>query len=76
MMKPHKCQWTVTFSVSDNWIADQFALTQECVDEMIQRRLPYAFPNEVTAEIKRAPDSIDIAEAIARYEKSLARSRR
>ena len=67
---PHKCQWTVTFSVSDNWIADQFDLTQECVDAMIQNRLPYARPDEVTAEIRRAPDAIDIRDAIARHDAS------
>jgi len=68
-MKPHKCRWTVQFSVSDNWIADGFELTQEDVERMIQERIPYAYPHEVTAEIRRAPDAIDLAEAEARYVK-------
>lgn len=69
---PQRCQWTVVFEVSDNWIADQFDLTQECVDKMIQDRLPYARPDEVTARITRTPDAFDFEVAIKRHDKAVS----
>jgi len=64
-------RWTVEFTVSDNWIADGFDLTQECVDRMIQSRLPYAVDGEVTAAIRHAPDRLDFDAAIRRYEEAV-----
>ncbi len=69
---PRRCQWTVVFEVSDNWIADQFDLTQECVDKMIQDRLQYAFESEVTARILRKPTNSGMERARKRYDRTVS----
>lgn len=65
-----RCKWVVAFEVSDNWVYDQFTLSQDDVDTMIQNRLPYAYSSELTATIVQEPTEADITAAMARHEKA------
>lgn len=63
MKQPKMYKWTVEFQVSENWIADQFNLTQERAQEMIEGLLPYANDGEVVAIVKKSPSVASMQKA-------------
>lgn len=54
---PATFTWTVEFTVTENWVADGFNLTDERAHSIICNALPYAFGHELQAKVLTAPDS-------------------
>jgi hypothetical protein len=53
--KTETCRWTVAIEVARMWVEDGFDLTPEILQAAIKHALPYAYKEEVTAEIIKAP---------------------
>jgi hypothetical protein len=65
-------KWIVEFEVSNNWVADQFDLVDEQVQEMLAARLPYAFECEIKARVIKRPSKLAMDRACARHDKQVA----
>lgn len=63
MPKPKVFKWTVEFTVSENWVADGFELTEGRAQSMIMNVLRDAYEREVSARIVRAPHPAEIRKA-------------
>ena len=53
--------WTVKISVADTWVADGFDLTEDRLNDILQRELSYAYSTEVKGEIVKSPNADKIA---------------
>ena len=54
--------WTVELSVSDNWVADGFELTDERALDMLASDLTFAYKGtELQAKVIKAPSKEQIA---------------
>lgn len=68
--KPETCKFTLTFEVSDNWIADGFNCSDKQIQSALGVLLPWALSDEVRlVEVKR-PSKAAIARAIERDRKA------
>lgn len=45
--------WLVEFETTDTWVADGFNLDDEDAEEMLHKRLPFAFGEEIGAKVIR-----------------------
>jgi hypothetical protein len=50
-----KQTWTVQFSVSENWVADGFEMTDELALDMLAHRLGFAYESELGAKVIKSP---------------------
>lgn len=58
-----KYTWTVEFEVEENWVADGYQITDEVAQDMIEESCSYAYSNEVTGRVIKAPARVDILKA-------------
>ncbi len=61
MKKQKMLTWTVEFSVSDNWVADGFDLTDERALDMLTSDLRFAYSDELKAKVTKTPSKEQIA---------------
>lgn len=54
-------EWVVKIRVAPNLVADGFDLDREVMHNMLMRALPFAYGQELGAEIIEAPNPDDIA---------------
>ena len=56
-MKPktEHFKWVAEISVDKIWIEDGFDLTEKCLHEAVTKLLPYAYKDEFSVRIVRAP---------------------
>lgn len=50
-----KYSWTVRIDVDETWVEDGFDITDERLQDMLQKILPYANSLEVGGEVLKAP---------------------
>lgn len=68
--------WTVELRVNKEWVADGYDPTDEDVERMLQKRLPYAYGHEVSARVLTRPSDAVMAYAqgygtdVERYKKA------
>jgi hypothetical protein len=64
MDTPKMFKWTVEFSISENWVADGFDLTDERALSMLSRDLGFAYEGtEIQAKVVKAPSQAKILKA-------------
>lgn len=58
-------KWTIEIEVDETWVADGFDISdaEDFADRFAAKFLPQAYPEEVKAEIIKAPDQADIRKA-------------
>ena len=49
-------KWVVEFTVSENWVADGFNISNQKAMRMIEEVLPFASGAEFSAKVIKAPD--------------------
>lgn len=49
--------WIFKLEVADSWVADGFDCTEEHLEEIAGRILPYAYSHEVKLSVVKAPDA-------------------
>lgn len=48
-------KWVVEFEVTETWVEDGFEITQDRAEDMLANALPYAYGNELSAKVIKAP---------------------
>ncbi len=48
-------KWTVEIEVDDSWVADGYEVTPDRLAESVMRDIGYAYPNEVSVKVLKAP---------------------
>lgn len=54
--------YTLTVSVSDNWIADGFDFQEGYIEWLRENLIPYAYEDEVVVKVTKRPPQQEILE--------------